>query len=539
MYSCTVAGSTVPISAMAMVLLAAIAASGIAASGIAAEASAAAASAPEPPLRLRCEHAAPPLIGLDVQRPRFAWILPDTGALSVAPAAHELEVWAEGPGCPCPVWGSGKVAGGALSARYAGPELPADSSLGWRVRYWLAGGDAPSGWSAHYSFRTAPAAESWRNASWVDGSRGALRRRISLPPGATVREAYVFASSIGFHHVLVDGALLGNQSTYLFEPGQSVYSERALYTSYNITAEAAGKGSFTVGALLGNGPCSACGRSGPCTQQSKPSPAGHGACTSYINYSPGDATCCKRGVQNSRAFRALISVDFELRDGAHVENLNMVVPTTAGTWATAQSPNVFDDLYTGEVWDGRIAHDLEAGGFWAGGPAPAGLASAAALRDNGGVNHSAIMSAQLLPPIGIVASYTPVSVTKVPSFLDTGDANCLPGVQCVPGAGHAGSQATSGWVFKFNQSMAGVAMLRIKVRCPGLHCWTPALPVSCLLTGVPAWRPGERSARTSMARRAANGGTTRRPARQCRRCSPRMAASSCATATSSKTTRPS
>eukprot|EP01051_Picozoa_sp_SAG22_P009547 SAG22_NODE_802_length_7099_cov_122.579429_6_plen_73_part_00 len=32
-----------------------------------------------------------------------------------------------------------------------------------------------------------------------------------------------------------------------------------------------------------------------------------------------------------------------------------------------------------------------------------------------------------------------------------------------------------------------------QVRCPGLHSWTPAHPVSCLLTGVPAWRPGERA----------------------------------------------
>jgi hypothetical protein len=442
---------------MGMMLLATIAASGIAAGAETAAAASTSMMGAAPPSRLRCEHAAAPLIGLDVPLPRFAWTLPDTGAPSVAPAAHELQVWAEGLGCPCPIWGSGKVVSGALSTRYAGSELAPDSSFGWRVRYWL--GDTRSGWSVPYSFRTAPSAESWRNASWIDGGRGALRRRVSLPVGATVREAYVFASSIGFHHVLVDGAVLGNQSTFLFEPGQSVYSERALYTSYNITAEAAGKGVFTVGALLGNGPCSACGRSGPCTARA-PSPSDwQGSCTSYISYSPGDATCCKRGVQNSRAFRALISVGFEMPGGG---TETLVVPTAAGTWATAQSPNIFDDLYTGEVWDGRIAHDLKVSGFWAGSPVPSGLTSAAALRDNGGVNHSAIMSAQLLPAIGIRASYTPVSVTKVASFLDIGDANCLPGVQCVPGVGHNDSKATSGWVFKFAQSMAGVAMLRIK-----------------------------------------------------------------------------
>eukprot|EP01051_Picozoa_sp_SAG22_P016146 SAG22_NODE_2226_length_2814_cov_1.924862_2_plen_221_part_00 len=49
--------------------------------------------------------------------------------------------------------------------------------------------------------------------------------------------------------------------------------------------------------------------------------------------------------------------------------------------------------------------------------------------------------------------------------------------------------------------LKAVAELRVRaaavtasVRCPGLHSWTPAFPVYCILTGVPAWRPGERRA---------------------------------------------
>ena len=69
------------------------------------------------------------------------------------------------------------------------------------------------------------------------------------------------------------------------------------------------------------------------------------------------------------------------------------------------------------------------------------------------------MSAQLLPPIGVRQSYTPVSVTKAASFLSQGDVNCPGKANCVPPAtpNATGSDATSGWIFKFNQSMVPTA----------------------------------------------------------------------------------
>eukprot|EP01048_Picozoa_sp_COSAG05_P004773 COSAG05_NODE_269_length_12494_cov_9.329326_5_plen_534_part_00 len=440
----------------------------------------------ERPTRLRMEHAKSPLLGLDVPNPRFAWALPDSGSRGVLSAAYQLQV-VDALSSQV-VWDSGKVEGRALSAVYFGAApLAWDTSFRWNVRYWKSGAGAEaSSWSEPFAFRTAPSPVTWDNATWIDGSRGALRREIVLPSGAKIREAFVFATSIGFHHVLVDGVLLGNQSTYLFEPGQSVYSERALYTSYNITSEvlANSGSSFTIGALLGNGPCSACGRSGPCTMR------GHdwkGVCTSYISVSLGDATCCKRGVQNSRALRALVSVQYELAGAVKY----MIIPTAAGEWTTTQSPNLYDDLYTGEVWDERVAHALRATGFWKAGAAPSGLATATAVKDNGGVNHSAVMSAQFLAPIGVRKSYTPISVTKVASFLMQGDlhcpnnnANCVPAVS--PNA--TGSEATSGWIFKFNQSMAGVATLRIRrsdfhgpTRCQWRNNSSPTSTVSSVL----------------------------------------------------------
>ena len=116
-------------------------------------------------------------------------------------------------------------------------------------------------------------------------------------------------------------------------------------------------------------------------------------------------------------------------------------PPSAASWATAPSENVRDDLYSGEIWDGRIGANLTSIGFWSFGPVPAGLPSASALRNGRGINDSAIMSAQLLPPISVSRSYPAVSVSRVRGF--------------------GNDSSAVGWVFRFNQSMAGRATLRV------------------------------------------------------------------------------
>ena len=412
------------------------------------------------PERLRTEYAASPLIGLDVlDAPRFSWVLPDTAALGVVTVAYQVRV--SGVSAAKVVWDSGRQAvdnttvGMGLRAVYSGAPLAADASFQWRVRCWTKDGGA-SDWSAPFDFHTAPAASDWATASWIDGSAGALRKEVLLPKSLldgggngvpTVREAFAFASSIGYHEVRIDGQILGNQTTYLFEPGESAYSERALFTSYNITAyvNAGAVAGFTVGVVLGNGPDSVCGRpdpNNPLLSRGKCTPETplFSGCTAYTNHSTLLGLGCKRGIQNSRAFRILVSLHLSMPDGTMQR---FVIPTDA-SWATARSANIHDDLYTGEVWDGRIGDELDASGFFRFGSVPAGLKAARVLLDNGGVNHSALMSAQLMPPIGIVDRFVPATVTRVPNLPLEGNTS-------------AGS-----WVFAFNQSMAGVARLRIR-----------------------------------------------------------------------------
>ena len=126
------------------------------------------------PDRLRPEHAHGPLVGLDVPNPRFSWIIPDQGLLHIIPSSYQLQVLDTSNAT---VWDSGRVtANNALRCVYSGPAFAADTTLTWRVRYWLTDGCSTGNlWSAgcisHYS-HTPPSAADWLTASWIDGSSG-------------------------------------------------------------------------------------------------------------------------------------------------------------------------------------------------------------------------------------------------------------------------------------------------------------------------------------------------------------------------------
>ena len=155
--------------------------------------------------------------------------------------------------------------------------------------------------------------------------------------------------------------------------GQSSYNVRALFTAYNITAQvrrafrASGAPRFRLAAMLGNGPCSICDPQrahmtggklgGYCT----PGPANL-RCTDYVARSPSDATCCKKGVQNGKAFRAIVSLKLCARKPATVARCTDHLVTTRGggaeqvdvaEWRELSGPVLRDDLYTGEVFDAR------------------------------------------------------------------------------------------------------------------------------------------------------------------------------------------
>jgi hypothetical protein len=67
-----------------------------------------------------------------------------------------------------------------------------------------------------------PSAAAWAAAAWLNGSAGMLRREFTAG-GPGLSSAHVYASTIGFHELRVNGAILGEQTDKVFEPGVAVY----------------------------------------------------------------------------------------------------------------------------------------------------------------------------------------------------------------------------------------------------------------------------------------------------------------------------
>jgi hypothetical protein len=48
-----------------------------------------------------------------------------------------------------------------------------------------------------------------------------LRTTVDVPAAAEIAEAFVYAATMGYHALKVNGHLVGNGTRYLFEPGQT------------------------------------------------------------------------------------------------------------------------------------------------------------------------------------------------------------------------------------------------------------------------------------------------------------------------------
>ena len=399
-----------------------------------------------PPLGLRTEHAPSPVLGVDPEQPvRLSWRLPpptSEAQRGVRCTGYEIEGFAHAPvvgGAGAPgtlVWSTGLVATptvlSAVSTLWAGGSavLRGEQLYSWRVR-WHSSDErtgsstaAPSAWSEPGWFVCAPTQATWRKeTSWLNGSLGMLRRDFTLPKAAGVHVAHatLFASTIGFHELYLNGELLGDQQRYLYEPGQSAYYYRALVTTINVTSQvraqqhqagaAAAAGNGTLGAQLGNGPCSILGKSA----QEHAASGEETTVTSPDCHDYGSITmlCCKRGKKEARAFRAILSVT--MSDGIIYR-----VTTTANGWQTATGPVKQDDLYMGEVYDARY----ERPGFFQpgydssidGGQSPVQPAHVIVAQPSGqgaNANPNARMSTQLMPDIAVTRSFKPVKVSRI------------------------------------------------------------------------------------------------------------------------------
>ena len=124
---------------------------------------------------LRVERKTEP-VGIDVQRPRFSWVV-ESRERGTEQRSYRLRVTQAGR----EVWDSGTVRSDASSdVEYRGPALESATRYDWRVDVKTNAGDA----SERSSFRTGlSAAADWAGSTWIGNARSSavpahLRRRL-------------------------------------------------------------------------------------------------------------------------------------------------------------------------------------------------------------------------------------------------------------------------------------------------------------------------------------------------------------------------
>ncbi|MBC7188028.1 MAG: family 78 glycoside hydrolase catalytic domain [Calditrichaeota bacterium] len=225
---------------------------------------------PIAPLDLRFEYLCNP-IGIDVQRPRFSWVV-EPVRRGQRQLAYQLIVSSEaahverGIG---DVWDTGRVdSAQTCHVVYQGPPLASRRRYFWRVRHWDERGKA-SQWSAPAYFETGLQPHEWR-ASWIGKKAGEefqtklpllfgkelsagvharpvyLRKEFRLP--AQVRQARIYVCGLGYYELRLNGKKVGDR---VLDPPQTDFHKIALYSTYDVTDMLGAENALAV--ILGNG----------------------------------------------------------------------------------------------------------------------------------------------------------------------------------------------------------------------------------------------------------------------------------------------
>jgi alpha-L-rhamnosidase len=342
------------------------------------------AEGPEPPTDLRCEYLSNP-IGIDVREPRFSWVLHHTARAQVQ-TAYQVLVSSRPEGVDRDtgdVWDSGKVAlSDSIQVVYAGKPLASGQTYYWKVRYWDTAGNA-SPYSATAQFEMGLLSRDEWKGQWIEGDM--LRKELTLD-GKIVR-ARAYVTALGYYELRINGEKVGRN---VLDPAWTTYPKRVLYTTYDITRRLR-SGKNALGAMLGGG----------------------WATLGERFFDPDVGPYYK-------APALLLQVNIELEGGRTVS------VASDGSWRASKGPIVSDSVYDGEVYDAR----REIPGWDRPEFDDSTWSAAQAVEGSKGT-----LSAQMMPPIRVIDSMLPVSLS-----------NPKPGV----------------YVFDMGQNMSGWVQLRVQ-----------------------------------------------------------------------------
>ncbi len=255
---------------------------------------------PLAPSQLRCEYLKNPN-ALDVEAPRFAWVLNHTDRAEKQ-TAYEIQVGRHADFSDSMMWDSGKTeSSDTTQVEYRGAGFTSDTDYFWRVRYWDTQASA-SPWSAPAKFSTGLLQPSDWTAKWITG--GNLLRH-SFDIDKPVRRARVFVAAAGYYELHLNGMKVGDR---VLDPAWTDYTKRILYSVYDITHELQ-RGHNAMGALLGR-------------------------------------------AWYTKAYNAEPKLICEIR-GEYMDGKPFQIASDSN-WQAFKSPIVMDDIYNGETYDARL-----------------------------------------------------------------------------------------------------------------------------------------------------------------------------------------
>lgn len=343
---------------------------------------------------LRCEQLENPL-GIDTIRPRLSWKLESSEreqkqtAYQILVASSERNLRRE----QGDLWDSGRiVSDDSAQIYYSGTAPESRQPCFWKVRVWDKNDKMSESKPARWEMGLLNPSD-WQ-AKWIarttdDNVAAAplLRQSFSLN-NTRIKRARAYVCGLGYFELYINGRRVGD---HILDPAYTAYDHRDLYVTFDIT-DLVKPGANAIGVILGNG---------------------------FFN--PINKTAWNWDTAPWRsAPKLLCQLEIETADGG------TTTITSDEHWATAESPIVYNTIYSGEVYDARREQP-----GWNTPNFDATAWTQAKLVDA----PKGILSAQLMPPIRVDRTFKPVRI-----------AEPKPGV----------------FIFDFGESMSGNAQLSLR-----------------------------------------------------------------------------
>ncbi|MGF1583675.1 MAG: family 78 glycoside hydrolase catalytic domain, partial [Bacteroidales bacterium] len=328
------------------------------------------------PVNLSVDHLENP-IGLDNMHPRFSWQHAYQGAdfrqtawQVIVASTHEKLQEDEAD-----IWDSGKIISSqSLYIPFQGASLLSGQQYFWKVRTWDQD-DVTAGFSqiSHWEMGL-PEENDWQ-ARWITAVESYdsvppllpapyFRKEFSLPPN--IESARLYVSGLGYYEAFINGKRVGD---HVLDPVKTHYDRRVKYVTYYVDEYITG-GPNALGVVLGTG---------------------------WYNQHIREAWNFDKAPWRGSP-KLLCQLVVTGIDGTKT------IITSDGTWKMSTGPIVFDGVHNGETYDAR----LEIAGWNEPGFDDSHWSPAIVTDGPGG-----ILSSQLMPPIRVIDSISPVDSWRV------------------------------------------------------------------------------------------------------------------------------